>query len=57
VAPYENGFELLGSTHPIQMELSVINEWNNKMWDIGYDFDCKLDGWQVETSPGKDSQS
>ena len=50
VEPYENGFELLGITHPIQMELSVINEWNKQMWDVGYEFDCKLDGWQVGTT-------
>lgn len=47
VQPYDGQFELLGITDPIQMELSVINEWNKQMWDIGYEFDCKLDGWQV----------
>lgn len=48
VQPYETNYELSGLTHPIQMKLSVIDEWNKKMWDIGYEFDCKLDGWQVE---------
>jgi hypothetical protein len=47
VQPYNGNFELLGNTHPIKMELAAINEWNQQMWDIGYEFDCKLDGWQV----------
>jgi hypothetical protein len=47
VQPYQEIFELSGITHPIKMELDIINEWNQKMWDIGYEFDCKLDGWQV----------
>jgi hypothetical protein len=47
VQPYNEIFELLGNTHPTKMELGTINEWNQQMWDIGYVFDCKLDGWQV----------
>ena len=47
IQPYDRNFELLGNTHPIKMELTAINEWNQQMWDIGYEFDCKLDGWQV----------
>jgi len=47
IQPYNDNFELFGNTHPIKMELDTINEWNQRMWDIGYDFDCKLDGWQV----------
>lgn len=46
---YNGNFELLGNTHPIKMELSVINKWNQEMWVAGYKFDCKLDGWQVGT--------
>ena len=49
VQPYNDNFELLGTTHPIKMDLAIVNEWNQKMWDIGYQFDCKLDGWQVGT--------
>ena len=49
VQRYNNNFELLGNTHPIKMKLQTVNEWNQRMWDIGYDFDCKLDGWQVGT--------
>jgi hypothetical protein len=49
IKPYNNNFDLLGVTHPIQMELETINEWNQQMWDFGYRFDCKLDGWQVGT--------
>ena len=48
VEPYDGIFELRGMTHKIQMELNVINKWNKIMWDIGYKFDCRLDGWQVE---------
>lgn len=48
IQPYNDNFELSGLTHPIQMKLLIVNDWNQKMWDIGYKFDCKLDGWQVE---------
>ena len=47
VQPYNENFEMRGITHPIKMDLTTINEWNQQMWDIGYEFDCKLDGWQV----------
>ena len=49
VQPYNDNFELLGITNPITMDLETINAWNQQMWDIGYQFDCKLDGWQVGT--------
>lgn len=49
VQSYNDKFELLGITHPIKMDLATVNEWNREMWDIGYQFDCKLDGWQVGT--------
>lgn len=49
IQPYNNNFELAGITHPIQMELRTINEWNQQMWNIGYQFDSRLDGWQVAT--------
>lgn len=49
VQAYNDNYELLGVTHPIKMDLATINDWNQKMWDIGYRFDCKLDGWQVGT--------
>lgn len=47
VQPYESLFELSGITSPIQMSLDSVNKWNQLMWDTGYEFDCKLDGWQV----------
>jgi len=47
--PYQNIFELIGTSNPIQMDLATINDWNQKMWNLGYRFDCKLDGWQVGT--------
>lgn len=49
VQPYNDKFELSGITNPIRMDLATVNEWNQSMWDIGYQFDCKLDGWQVGT--------
>lgn len=47
VQPYENLYEVSGVTEPIQMSLDSVNSWNQEMWDLGYKFDCKLDGWQV----------
>lgn len=49
VQPYEDNFEISGTTSPIKMDLESINQWNQMMWDLGYEFDCKLDGWQVGT--------
>jgi hypothetical protein len=49
IQPYNDNFELSGITHPVRMKLEAVNEWNRLMWDIGYLFDCKLDGWQVGT--------
>ena len=49
VQPYNDNYELLGVTRPIKMDLATVNDWNQKMWDIGYQFDCRLDGWQVGT--------
>jgi hypothetical protein len=49
VQPYYANFELQGITQPVRMELQTINKWNQEMWDLGYQFDCKLDGWQVGT--------
>ncbi|HLL42863.1 MAG TPA: ribonuclease E inhibitor RraB, partial [Segetibacter sp.] len=44
VQPYEDLYEVVGSTNPIPMQLETINGWNKEMWDIGYNFDCKLNG-------------
>ena len=49
IGTYEDVFQLTGETSPIQMEIEPINEWNKIMWDLGYAYDCKLDGWQVQT--------
>lgn len=45
---YEEIFEVTGLTEKIQMSLAVVNNWNTKMWDLGYKYDCKFDGWFVE---------
>ena len=47
IQSYENLFELSGTTNPIQMDLNSVNEWNQVMWDLGYEYDCKLNGCQV----------
>jgi hypothetical protein len=47
VGTYDDLFEVTGITDKIRMRIEEINEWNNRMWDIGYKYDCKLDGWFV----------
>lgn len=47
VQPYNNLYQLSGVTAAIKMKLDSINKWNQIMWDLGYEFDCKLDGWEV----------
>jgi len=47
VQSYNDLYELSGTTQAIKMKLESINKWNQIMWDLGYDFDCKLDGWEV----------
>jgi Regulator of ribonuclease activity B len=49
ISDYDGNFEISGITDPIEMSLAVINNWNKVMWDLGYQFDCKIDGWQVES--------
>ena len=44
--PYANPmWELNMRSYPIVMHLDSINNWERKMWDIGYQFDCKPDYW------------
>ncbi len=40
-------WELNGRSYPIKLEIDCINNWERKMWDIGYRFDCILDGWET----------
>jgi hypothetical protein len=49
VSAYEELYEVTGLTEKIQMNLREINEWNKEMWDLGFIYDCKLDGWYVGT--------
>ena len=49
IRDYNGNFEVYGITNPTEMSLHSINEWNKIMWDFGYKYDCKLDGWQVGT--------
>jgi|SRR5476651_2502105 len=45
---YEGDFEIRGFTNSLSMDLEIVNQWNQTMWDIGYTHDCVLDGWEVE---------
>ena len=47
VQAYNDLYELSGITQAIKMKLESINKWNQIMWDLGYEFDCKLDGCEV----------
>ena len=40
-------WELNGRTYPIKLEIDSINRWERNMWEIGYKFDCELDGWET----------
>ncbi len=40
-------WELNGRTYPIKLEIDSINKWERKMWEIGFKFDCELDGWET----------
>ncbi|SDG66719.1 Regulator of ribonuclease activity B [Pedobacter terrae] len=40
-------FDIQGITDKVEMSLNEINNWNQTMWDFGYQYDCQLDGWQV----------
>lgn len=43
----EDYWEVIGITSPLEMNINNVNEWNEAMWNIGYNYDCQLDGWQV----------
>ncbi|EHQ29975.1 ribonuclease E inhibitor RraB [Mucilaginibacter paludis] len=45
---YDEHFEIRGFSSPVLMEIEAINQWNQIMWDAGYQYDCILDGWEVE---------
>ena len=47
IEKYDDGIELIGNTAPMKMTVETINEWKKQMWDLGFSFDCKLDGWHV----------
>ncbi|MEZ4685691.1 MAG: ribonuclease E inhibitor RraB [Bacteroidia bacterium] len=40
-------WELNGRTYPVKLEIESINNWESRMWEIGYKFDCRLDGWET----------
>lgn len=48
IRPKNDKYELSGKTSPIKMDLSSINAWNQQMWDLGYQFDCMLDGMEFK---------
>ena len=43
----DGNWELFGITDPIEMNIYKVNAWNQIMWELGYQNDCKLDGWHV----------
>ncbi|WP_443943939.1 ribonuclease E inhibitor RraB [Pedobacter sp. AW1-32] len=45
----EDCWEIHGITSEIEMSINAINNWNQHLWDLGYQFDCQLDGWHVAT--------
>lgn len=47
-------WELNGRTYPVQLEIDSINKWEKKMWEIGYEFDCILDGWETTSADQND---
>ncbi|WP_316787704.1 ribonuclease E inhibitor RraB [Pedobacter frigoris] len=47
VSETKDFWEINGITSAIGMTIDEINKWNEEMWDIGYKYDCQLDGWQV----------
>lgn len=49
ISDYEGDTQLRGLSMPIEMSLNTVNIWNIEMWDLGYQFDCRLDGWQVQS--------
>ncbi len=44
---FSGEYEISGITEAVVMELKSINDWNKTMWDLGYEFDCRFDGWQT----------
>lgn len=44
-------WELNGRSYPIPLHIDSLNQWEKKLWDIGYRFDCKLTYWAETTLP------
>jgi hypothetical protein len=44
-------WELNARSSPVTVNLDSINEWEKNLWDIGYKFDCRLDGWETLYNP------
>ena len=42
-----NIWELVGRSNPVKLEIESINTWERNRWEIGYKFDCELDGWET----------
>ena len=47
IGDFAGEFEIVVTTTPIEMNLKAINEMNQMVWDLGYEFDCKFDGWEA----------
>jgi hypothetical protein len=44
---YEDGCELIAVSPPVLMTPDAVKAWYKKYWELGYQNDCKLDGWHV----------
>lgn len=46
-APEHQGQEwsIIGCTPPMVLEEKELNNWSEKMLQLGYECDCKFDGW------------
>lgn len=44
-------FVITGWTTPMLMTDAVVVPWSEEMCDVGYNFDCKFDGWGTNPNP------
>ena len=47
IEKHDDGCELIASTQPMKMDPEVIKKWYTNLWEEGFKFDCKPDGWHV----------
>lgn len=47
VEEYGDGCEMVAITEPMKMDAETLKAWYQKLWALGFEHDCKLDGWHV----------